>query len=88
MTNIRYGLVRIFVTICPFVLLMSLFGLVLNYTHRYCASRWEPIVPHLIPKNRWEKSPGSATITNPGHQEEEETNKTKQAQIEQTYEKH
>ena len=39
--------------------------------------------------NRCEKSPGSATITiySPS-QEEEETDKTKQVQIEQTYEKH
>ena len=34
-----------------------------------------------------EKSPGSATAL-PRHQEEEETERTKQAQIEQTYEKH
>ena len=43
-------------------------------------------------KNRVrEKSLGSATITNatlPRHQEEEETDKPKQAQIKQTYEKH
>ena len=32
--------------------------------------------------------PQSQTAALPGHQEEEETDKTKQAQIEQTYEKH
>ena len=37
---------------------------------------------------RYEKSPGSAPITNRRHQEEEEPDKTKQAQIKQTYEKH
>ena len=32
--------------------------------------------------------PQSQTATLPRHQKEEETNNTKQAQIEQTYEKH
>ena len=32
--------------------------------------------------------PQSQNAAFPGHQEEEETDKTKQAQIEQTYEKH
>ena len=32
--------------------------------------------------------PQSKTAALPRHQEEEETNKTKQTQIEQTYEKH
>ena len=46
-------------------------------------------------KQREEKSPGkvqgvpqSQTAALPSHQEEEETDKSKQAQIEQTYEKH
>ena len=45
----------------------------------------------MLLKERYEKNTGSATITNrsfPRHQEEEETDKTKQAQIEQTYAKH
>ena len=42
-------------------------------------------------KKKLEKSQGvpqSQTAALPRHQEEEETDKTKQAQIEQTYEKH
>ena len=35
-----------------------------------------------------EKSRESLTVALPRHQEEEETDKSKQAQIEQTYEKH
>ena len=48
-------------------------------------------IKRFINKKSYEKSPGSATITNPAlprHQQEEEPDKTKQAQIEQTYEKH
>ena len=46
----------------------------------------------LCNKKDKEKSPGSATVTNraalPRHQEEEETDKTKQVQIKQTHKKH
>ena len=45
----------------------------------------------FMPKQKVRESSGSASITNRSpsrHQEEEETDKTKQAQIEQTYEKH
>ena len=39
-------------------------------------------------KRKVQGVPQSQTAALPGHQEEEETDKTKQAQIEQTYEKH
>ena len=39
-------------------------------------------------KRKVQGVPQSQTATLPRHQEEEETNKSKQAQIEQTYEKH
>ena len=41
-----------------------------------------------IYKKKTSVSPGSAIITSRKHEEEEETDKTKQTQIEQTYEKH
>ena len=39
-------------------------------------------------KGKIQGMPQSQTAAFPRHQEEEETDKTKQAQIEQTYEKH
>ena len=39
-------------------------------------------------KKKVQGVPYSQTAALPGHQEEEETNKSKQARIEQTYEKH
>ena len=39
-------------------------------------------------KKKVQGVPQSQTAALPGHQEEEETDKSKQAQIEQTYEKH
>ena len=39
-------------------------------------------------KSKVQGVPQSQTAALPRHQEEEETDKTKQAQIEQTYEKH
>ena len=39
-------------------------------------------------KRKVQGMPQSQTAALPGHQEEEETDKSKQAQIEQTYEKH
>ena len=39
-------------------------------------------------KKKVQGMPQSQTAALPRHQEEEETNKSKQAQIEQTYEKH
>ena len=39
-------------------------------------------------KRKVQGVPQSQTAAHPRHQEEEETDKTKQAQIEQTYEKH
>ena len=39
-------------------------------------------------KRKVQGVPQSQTAALPGHQEEEETDKPKQAQIEQTYEKH
>ena len=39
-------------------------------------------------KRKVQGVPQSQTTAHPRHQEEEETDKTKQAQIEQTYEKH
>ena len=39
-------------------------------------------------KRKVQGMPQSQATALPGHQEEEETDKTKQAQIEQTYEKH
>ena len=39
-------------------------------------------------KRKVEGVPQSQTTALPRHQEEEETNKSKQAQIDQTYEKH
>ena len=39
-------------------------------------------------KKKVQGVPQSQTTALPRHQEEEETNKTKQAQIEETYEKH
>ena len=39
-------------------------------------------------KRKVQGVPQSQTAALPRHQEEEKTNKTKQAQIEQTYEKH
>ena len=47
---------------------------------------------HPLPKQKGKRKvqgvPQSQTAALPRHQEEEETNKTKQAQIEQTYKKH
>ena len=42
----------------------------------------------LTKKIKVQRVTQSQTAALPRHQEEEETNKTKQAQIEQTYEKH
>ena len=39
-------------------------------------------------KTKVQGVPQSQTVALPRHQEEEETDKTKQAQIKQTYEKH
>ena len=39
-------------------------------------------------KRKVQGVPQSQTAAHPQHEEEEETDKTKQAQIEQTYEKH
>ena len=39
-------------------------------------------------KRKFQRVPQSLTAALPRHQEEEETDKSKQAQIEQTYEKH
>ena len=41
-----------------------------------------------IGKRKVQGAPQTQTAALPRHQEEEETNKSKQAQIEQTYEKH
>ena len=45
-------------------------------------------VPEKRGKRKVQGVPKSQTAALPRHQEEEETDKTKQAQIEQTYEKH
>ena len=44
--------------------------------------------PYKKGKRKVQGVPQSQTAALPRHQEEEETNKSKQAQIEQTYEKH
>ena len=56
-----------------------------------CQSKWKPIVePRRAKKDKRKVQgvPQSQTAALPRPQEEEETDKSKQAQTEQTYEKH
>ena len=62
-----------------------------NFTSQFSGGGFRSVLGALSGKRRDKKGPGSATITNaalPRHQEEDKTDKTKQAQIEHTYEKH
>ena len=47
-----------------------------------------PNIPQKQGKRKVQEVPQSRTAALPRHQEEEKTDKTKQAQIEQTYKKH
>ena len=61
--------------------------------HETCLYKFDPLKSHFyIVKRKGEIKvqgvPQSQTAALPRHQEEEETDKSKQAQTEQTYEKH
>ena len=55
-------------------------------------NQWKKITPYITFKKKGKRKvqgvPQSQTVALPRPQEEEETDKSKQAQIEQTYEKH
>ena len=51
-------------------------------------TEWYPSMRKTKGKRKAQRVPQSQTAALPRHQEEEETDKTKQAQIEQTYDKH
>ena len=51
-------------------------------------SKVSPFISNIKSKRKVKGVPQSQTAALPRHQDEEETDKTKQAQIEQTYEKH
>ena len=64
--------------IAPELTFMSSFGLTDNPINASCKKS----------KRKVQGVPQSQAAAHPGHQEEEETDKSKQAQIEQTHEKH
>ena len=57
-------------------------------THTLCFQQNKKVYTHVKKVRKVQGVPQSQTAALPRPQEEEETDKSKQAQIEQTYEKH